>query len=94
MATALEEVFELSDLVEKTLYDPKLTYLFNRYLNSVEQYRTFVSDSDLHIAGFALDDAINDLFRLLLVIDPTFERNDADFLNRGYVREYMGGWEY
>lgn len=94
MTTTLDEIFELSDLTDKTIYDPQLTYLFNRYVHDMEQYKTFVSECDLHVARWALDDAVNDLLRLLRAIDPKFTRGDAELLNFGYIREHMNGFVY
>ena len=90
----LDEICSLTDLTDKTLCCPRLAYLSNRYMHDLAQYESFCTTVELDTARLAIDDAENDLMRLLLALDPTFERGDAEVLNRMYLLEYMSGWQY
>ncbi len=90
----LEDVFGLSDLTDICICDDRLSYMQARYLHDIEQYKNFCSVGSLDVAQLALDDAENDLENLLYRLDPTFERGDAEFLNRLYLQEFMNGWQY
>ena len=94
MTYDLDEILSLTDLTDVCYFSNMRSYLLNRYMHDLEQYKSRVSCGDLIIARVAIEDATDDLHRLLRKLDPTFEYGDAELLNRMYLDEFMHGWQY
>ena len=49
----LEDIFSLTELTDICIYDDRLSYLWNRYMNDLGQYKSFCSTASLDVAQLA-----------------------------------------